>query len=364
MGSNVMAPTARHESLARRPFPGDTTVAIVAHNAAATLPGVIASVMNAGCPPDQILVVDIASTDDGVDALLQLVPDLHVRRLEVNRGPGPGRNVALRDAPTPLVFLMDADVEVEPHTIALLHTAVQADPTIGIGSPMVVHLDRPELIQYAGTGFHFICEAVNPWLDRPVAERGDAPLDITAASTCALLIRREAALRVGLFDERYFIGKEDGDFTHRIVLAGYRMLELPGARVRHRSRPRGDWLFYYQIRNRWHVMLKDYQVRTLVVLAPALLAHELLQAALLIARGYGLTYLQALAGLVAMLPRLPADRRAVARVRVRGDRDLLRSDPLVARDDLVGHPVVKAAKQAYEGLLRAYWKLVSPLLAR
>ena len=60
------------------------------------------------------------------------------------------------------------------------------------------------------------------------------------------------------------MGKDDGDFTHRMRIGGYRILELPEALVLHGSRPRSDWLFYYQIRNRWHFMLKNYQWRTLI----------------------------------------------------------------------------------------------------
>ena len=76
------------------------------------------------------------------------------------------------------------------------------------------------MIQYAGGGLHYICEAMNPWMDRPLADRGTDPPDIGAAPTCALLLDRDAAIDIGLFDERYFIGKEDGDFTHRIRMAG------------------------------------------------------------------------------------------------------------------------------------------------
>lgn len=346
------------------PFRSDVSVAIVAHNAAQTLEETVDSVAAAGCPADRITIVDVASTDGAPDAVTAARPGIRVRRLEVNLGPSPGRNVGIREAATPFVFLMDADVVVEPDCIALLHRAMKADPTIGVGSPVVVHADRPDLIQYAGTGFHFICEAVNPWMNRPLAERGSEPQDIGAASTCALLLVRELAIRVGLFDERYFIGKEDGDFTHRIVLAGSRILELPQARVRHRSRPRSSWLFYYQIRNRWHVMLKDYQLRTLVLLAPVLVVHELLQAALLVAKGHGLTYLKALGGLMAMLPSLPGDRARVAAVRVRADRELLRSDPLVAREDVVGPRLARTGKRMYERFLGAYWRLIYPLLGR
>jgi GT2 family glycosyltransferase len=336
----------------------------VAHNAAATLPGTVAAIRAAGCPPAQILIVDVASTDTAVADAARELPGAVTFRLDVNFGPSPGRNVGVREATTPFVFLMDADVIVEPSTIRLLRAAMIADPTIACGSPIVVHADRPDTIQYAGTGFHFLCEAINPWLDRPLAERGPAPADIGAASTCALLLTRSLAIEVGLFDERYFIGKEDGDFTHRLVLAGYRILELPEARVRHRSRPRGHWLFYYQIRNRWHVILKDYQAWTIVLLVPPLVVHEAMQAVVLFAKGHGLTYLKAVAGLVAMLPRLRADRAAVKRIRVRADRDVLRSDAMVARADLVGHPLARAGKLAYERVLRGYWRLIYPLLAR
>src|SRR3989442_3685080 len=191
-----------------------------------------------------------------------------------------------------------------------------ADPAIKVGSPIVVHAHAPDLIQYADGGLHFMCEAINPWLDRPLAERGTAPKDVGVAPACGLLIDRAAAFEVGLFDERYFIGKEDGDFTHRIRLAGYRILEVPDACVLHHSRPRGTWLFYYQIRNRWHFMLKNYQWRTLVAILPCLAIHEPLQLLAIHAAGHGRTYWKAVRGLLAMLPDLRRDRALTARIRV------------------------------------------------
>ena len=70
------------------------------------------------------------------------------------------------------------------------------------------------------------------------------------------------------------------------------------------------------------------------------------QAVVLVAKGHGLTYLKAVAGLLAMLPMLREDRAAVKRVRVRADRDVLRSDAMVARADLIGHPLARAGKLA------------------
>jgi hypothetical protein len=306
-----------------------------------------------------VILVDIASTDGTRDWIAREWPSVRVVGLEVNLGPSPGRNAGLRAATRPYVFLMDADVVVESDTVQLLRAAMRADTSIAIGSPVVVHASRPDVIQYAGTGLHFICEAVNPWLNRPLRDRGEAPADIGVASTCALLIDKARAMQYGLFDERYFIGKEDGDFTHRAKLAGYAIWEMPQAIVRHFSHPRGTWLFYFQIRNRWHFMLKNYEWRTLIALLPALAVHETLQAVALVARGHGLTYLKAVVGLLRMLPDLPADRAAVKRIRVRHDAAVLRCGPIVVPDDLTRRSLLSRALAAYEWLLTGYWRLIT-----
>src|SRR5579862_4185605 len=301
-------------------FPGDIQVAVVAHNNLGLLPATLQSLAAAGCPPDRVTVVDVASTDGTGDWVAREWPAVHLRRLDRNDGPSPGRNLGITEATSRFVLLMDADVRIQSDTVQVLHRAMAADRTVKVGSPIVVHAGRPDLIQYAGGAMHCICEAVNPWLDRPLAERGHEPLDIGAAPTCALLLDREAAIEVGLFDERYFIGKEDGDFTHRVKMAGYRIWELPQAIVLHNSRPRGTWLFYYQIRNRWHFILKNYQMRTIVCLIPPLLIYEPLQLVVLVAKGHGWTYLRAVGGLIRMLPALPRDRALARRIRRRQDR--------------------------------------------
>lgn len=343
----------------RTDFPIDVEVAIVAHNNLETLKATLQSVADAGCPQERIILVDVASTDDTAAYMAREWPRARMIRLAKNDGPSPGRNVGIRETRTRFVMLMDADVVLRPDTTQLLHAAMLADARVKVGSPIVVHLSRPDVIQYAGGALHFICEAVNPWLDRPLADRGPEPMDIGAAPTCALLLDRDAAIDVGLFDERYFIGKEDGDFTHRVKLAGYSILELPAAIVLHRSRPRGTWLFYYQIRNRWHFILKNYQWRTIVCLIPPLLVHEPLQFLVLVLKGHGVTYVKAVFGLLAMLPALPRDRALTRRIRRRADRDVLTTGRLIVRDDLAGNVLVRFGKAAYERALSAYWTFLT-----
>ena len=341
-------------------FPTDVGVAIICHNSRDKIAATIASLDWAGCPRSAIRVFDVGSTDDTVEWVSTAFSDVRIVRLERNEGPNPARNLAIRECPFPYLFLMDADVRVQPETIQRLRAAMGADPGIKIGSPIVVYVGAPDRIQYAGTNLHFICEAINPWLNRPVAERGSEPMDIGVAAASGLLLERQASVDVGLFDERYFMGKDDGDFTHRMRIAGHRIRELPDALVLHdHHNGRSSWLFYYQIRNRWHFMLKNYEWRTLLLMLPCLAVHEPLQLLLLHLKGHGAAYWKAVGGLLAMLPSLPRDRALTRRIRRLPDVHLLRSDRLILRDDLASGSFMRALQDAYEQFLRGYWRLIS-----
>jgi hypothetical protein len=85
----------------------------------------------------------------------------------------------------------------------------------------------------------------------------------------------------------------------------------------------------------------------------------------LLVKGHGATYLRAVGGLLAMLPDLPRDRALANRIRVKPDRDLLISGPMVVRGDLAANILVRYGKELYESLLTAYWNLLKKtVLAR
>lgn len=345
-----------------RLLPDDVDVAVVSHNGRLTLPGVFDALMAAGVPPARLTCYDIASTDETAAWLLAHWPGVRHVRLDVNDGPNPARNLALAQATRPYLLLVDSDAEVEPDAIGALRDAIRSGADIAVAVPVVVHRDRPDRIQYAGAQLHFLCEAVNPWSERLRDERGPLTLDIGTAAGVTLLLNVATAQRVGGFDPRYFMGKEDGEFCYRLKLAGYRIVETPRAIVRHGSRPRSTWLFPYQIRNRWHFMLKNYAAGTLAVLAPALVLHEILQFAFLLAKGEMGAWWQGVRGLKALWPSLSADRRAVAALRRVRDADILAGGPLMVRADLVGGGGGRLLKSWYDAWLRAYWAVARRLL--
>jgi GT2 family glycosyltransferase len=344
-------------------FPDDTDIAVVSHNGRSTLPRVLQCLEAAGAPLDRTVVYDIGSTDDTSTWLASEWPSVEMRSLSGNVGPNPARNRALREATRPLLLLLDADAYLHPDAPARLHDAMDRASRVGMVAPVVVQSGNPGLIQYASVDLHFICEAVNRWLDRPVSARGGTSADIGTAPGVALLFDVEVARGIGLFDERYFMGKDDGDFCYRLRMAGYRLVENGQAIVEHEHRPRSTWMFRYQIRNRWYFMLKNYGGRTLVVLLPALLVHECLQLVMLTAKGHLGAWWHAVRDILRWLPSVPGERRAVQRIRRVHDRDLLVSDSLLVRSDLMGGRIGQSLKKLYDGWLSAYWAAARRLVS-
>lgn len=345
-------------------FPNDVSVTIVAFNALKRLPSTVEALISAGCPPGRITVVDNGSTDGCAEWVQTCWPAICVRRLDVNNGPNPGRNAGLKNARTPYVLLLDDDILVEKETIHTLHCFITSSPEIAITSPMILHGDQPDLILYAGTGLHFMCEAVNPWQGRRVEEYENRPQEIGCAPGGAMLVSRSAALRVDLFDENYFIGKADGDFSQRIRLAGYKIVGVPEARALHTGTARGTHRYYYQIRNRWYFMLKNYQLQTLLLLLPALLVHEVLQLAILALKGHTATYFKAMLGLFAMLPKIPEERAKIAKYRVVKDREVLQTGPVLVPEDILSQRYVRKGKAVYDKLLQSYWNFLTKVVLK
>ena len=100
----------------------------------------------------------------------------------------------------------------------------------------------------------------------------------------------------------------------------------------------------------------------LVLIAPALAIHEPLQFVMLAAKGHLGAYVQAVRGLIAWLPTLASERRAIGAFRRVHDRALYHAAPLVIRQDMVGGRVGSALKRAYDRWLAAYWAAIRPLL--
>ena len=80
---------ADHGLRAATDFPADVEIAIIAHDSRDALPATLQALAAAGCPPDRITVVDIASSDGTAEWLARERPRVRIRRLDRTPAPIP-----------------------------------------------------------------------------------------------------------------------------------------------------------------------------------------------------------------------------------------------------------------------------------
>lgn len=87
------------------------TIVTACHNGAATIGAALESSLNQTLDDWEHIVVDDASSDDTVDVVTPFLADTRIRlmRLDVNRGSGHCRNVAIRSAQSELIAVLDDD---------------------------------------------------------------------------------------------------------------------------------------------------------------------------------------------------------------------------------------------------------------
>ena len=268
----------------------ETAVLIVTWNHARFIRRCLASLERAILPPGgaRVLILDNASTDGtacAVRAYLAERPRAAHRRMPIdllcadqNLGFAAGMNVLLSRAQkmgARFFYLLNPDTEVHP---AFLTRALDAfcDPEVGIVQSLIRFRRDPDVINTAGNslhwlGFGYVSGAPAEMLDHL---NGAYPT-IGYASGAGMAVREEVLRTVGTFDPRLFAYHEDLDLSWRARIAGWQVVLAPLSVVyhdyefdRHRAK-----LFLAE-RNRVVVTLSCYEVRTLALLWPALLAVE------------------------------------------------------------------------------------------
>ena len=206
------------------------TVIVPAWNAERTIEETVASVLAQTCPDWQLLVVDDGSTDATRSIVTRLAEsDARIRVLDgPGRGPAAARNRAIDLAATPFVSFLDADDLLTPEFLERMLGPLEAGASVTATYTGWVRLS-PDGTREPGP---------TPEVDGDLFDR--------FASTCvfplhACVVRREALLEVGAFDERI---REDGsrdgavhedwDLWQRLARTGAWFTRVPGALVVYR----------------------------------------------------------------------------------------------------------------------------------
>ena len=185
----------------------------------------------------ETICVDNGSSDGSADEVERRFPAVELIRTGANLGYAGGNNAGIRRAferGADWVLLLNQDAVAEPGIAAALTRAAAARPDAGVLACKVLFEDGGT-VMYAGASF-------NTWLGysgrRVGYGRPDSfheQRDVDRADGAAMAVSRELVERVGPLDEELFLYAEDVELSLRARAAGFAVVFVPDAVVRHRG---------------------------------------------------------------------------------------------------------------------------------
>jgi len=217
----------------------DISVVVVSYDALPWIERCLESVAG-----NEVIVVDHGSTDGTLELVRTRFPDVRVIEQE-NRGMGGGNNTGMRAAQGRYTLLLNSDAWLVGDALDRLAGYLDEHSAVAVAGPRLTNQDGslqrsvrgfPTLWRL-GTEYFFLrrlaprSRALNAFYGAGFAH--DAALEVESLHGAALLVRREAADAVGLFDEDFFMFSEETDWLYRFRQAGWAAAFVPDAEVVH-----------------------------------------------------------------------------------------------------------------------------------
>jgi GT2 family glycosyltransferase len=211
----------------------------------------------------EVILIDNNSTDGSLDILKSYDSKLPLRLeyLPKNQGFATANNIGARLAGGKWLVLLNADAFAEPEWLEKLLTAADKYLEYACFSSRQLRAFDPNIIDGAGDAYHVSGLAWRRFLGYPALEYGLEQQEVFSPCAAAAMVRRDAFLEVGGFDEDFFSYFEDVDLGFRLRLAGYRCLYVPTAVVHHVGSvifgERSEFAFYHSQRNMVWTFVKN-----------------------------------------------------------------------------------------------------------
>ena len=196
-----------------------------------------------GDRPEQLVVVDDASSDDTVQAIRRRFPQATVLENDHNLGFTRTANRGADTSTCDILFFLNSDTEVQPGTVTRLRRAFADDPTLGVAGAQLVNRDGSRQWSAGpppGSAWLFsMASGLGKFIGtlgglrtrkRPGAHPDDTNIWVSGS---ALAVRRSTWQQIGPFDERYAFYCQDLDLSMAATAAGWRVALLDDVRVMH-----------------------------------------------------------------------------------------------------------------------------------
>jgi GT2 family glycosyltransferase len=225
------------------------TAIIVAHDGARLLPGLVQALRAQTYPVERVVGVDTGSRDRSGAVLAELIGQDAVFGMDRSTGYGEAVSVALRHTAAQRtartdpnlkrvewIWLLHDDCEPAPETLERLLRAASRDRSVVVLGPKVLDGQDRRVLREVGVSIDRAGRRVTG-IEPGEIDQGqhDHNRAVLAVGSAGMLVRRDAWDRLGGFDTKLKLFRDDVDFCWRAQGAGYRVQVVTDAMLYHRE---------------------------------------------------------------------------------------------------------------------------------
>ena len=211
----------------------DLSIICVNWNALGYLRSALASVQqNTHATSYEVIVVDNASPEGGVDAMKEEFPDTIIIKSPENLGFARANNLGFTHASGEFVLLLNPDTELRGPAIDILMANARALPDFGVIGGKLLNTDLTVQTQAVQTFPTILNQVLNIeslrlrwpscplWNIAPLFLRNGKPVKVEVIPGACMLLRSATFAKVGMFSEEYFMYAEDLDLNWKVRALG------------------------------------------------------------------------------------------------------------------------------------------------
>ena len=330
------------------------SLVLVTHNSEAHIEASLAILLSDPQGPEELVVVDNASTDNTIAIVERL--GVKLVALEENHGFAYGCNLGASLTREGIVAFLNPDTEPEPGWLPPLVEALQRNE-VGAAMPVMDLTYSPGHWFTSGSALTYLGFAWSTHSGEPIPD-DVSETEVPFPSGAAFVIERNLFDHLGGFRDEYFLYLEDVDLGWRLRLMGLKSVQVPESRVAHDYEfGRHSRKMYYLERNRLRMVWANYRPATLALLAPALILVEFAVIAAAIRHGWFDQKVESWRGFWELRSLLRQEAARSRSIRTVGDAEILAS--MDAAFDGINqfeiHPLVRALNKVavwYLGFVR------------
>lgn len=266
-------------------------VSLLTYNSKQYLSDCLTSIANQTFRDFELYCRDNNSSDGSAEVVRATYSSAHVVQSSTNDGFARGHNATIRETDSEYLCILNHDLILDANYFQDCVAFLDAHPHVASVSGMLARMHpltvngKGDMIDSSGIVFGKTGRAVNLYAGKPLALVSQ-PLRVLGVAATAAIYRRTAiediAIDGEIFDEDFFMYKEDVDLALRLKLRGWEAYTIPRARAWHvRSTDqrilarRFSFINRLSYRNHWFILIKSVPREQYFVYGPLIALFEL-----------------------------------------------------------------------------------------